>query len=81
MRVRAAISPHGGDGKSRTAPHFLNCSERAQTFFFRSCTPLACMFAASRLCTRVQDLLSPRTSSAPHEEYQMAHVHHGTEQR
>lgn len=35
MRVRAAISPHGGDGKSRTAPHFLNCSERAQTFFFR----------------------------------------------
>ena len=78
MRVRAAISPHGGDGKSRTAPHFLNALRPS---FFGACTPLACMFAASRLCTRVQDLLSPRTSSAPHEEYQMAHVHHGTEQR
>ena len=48
MRVRAAISPHGGDGKSRTAPHFLNALRTS--FSVLALLSLACLRRAD--CAR-----------------------------
>ena len=54
MRVRAAISPHGGDGKSRTAPHFLNALRTS--FSVLALLSLACLRRAdcARACKTYQ---------------------------